>query len=208
MLIPFGERIYSSTEPLGNFSCPVCQEQKPFIHVVEKNYFILFFIKLFPLHKVADYHLCTGCGHAFKSGEYSSPLYFSTTKFVLAYLLAGFGLGHQIEQAQKIFTLITGSEIDAEEMQQQCREVLKDRDPFDRFHQYGKSLSWHDKSLVIQAAYLLLFSLRSIQYEERLQVNLIANAFGVGIEGVNEVIRLLQAQQYKGISPMDETLPM
>jgi hypothetical protein len=62
--------------------------------------------------------------------------------------------------------------------------------------------------LVIQAAYLLLFSLRAIQYEERLQVNLIANAFGVGIEGVNEVIRLLQAQQYKGISPMDETLPM
>lgn len=203
MLILFGEKIITSTENLGEFDCPICSTQKEIIHIVEKSYFTVFFLRILPLDTVADYRQCSGCGHAFDSSNMEEPQYFSSVRAVLAYLLAGFGVYHGIDASKRIFNVVTNKDACSAEIQRQMRNFEQGQDLFEQLKQDAKTLSWFDKSLIVEAAFLLVYAARPIEYEERLRVNLIGNALGVGIEGVNAIIKNLQSQQYKGIRSME-----
>jgi len=203
MLVLFGEKTVASTEPLGDFNCPVCNCEESLIGVIEKNYFTAFFIRILPLDTTADYNQCSGCGHAYDSISAEEPLFFSTVKSVLSYLLAGYGLNHGIEVSRKIFHAITMSDTSTSDIQNPINQFNHENNFFEHLKHSAKTMSWLDKSLVVEAAFLLIYAARPIEYEERLQINLTGNALGIGIEGVNAIIKKLQSQQYRGIQSLE-----
>ena len=203
MLFLLGEKTIPSTENLGEFNCPICNTNKMLVRVIEKNYFTIFFIRILPLGTTADYNLCDGCGHTYASLDANTPLYFETVQSVLAYLLAGYGLNHGIGVSQKIFEAITGKEVSATTIQQHINQINHGSSLFEQLKTNVDKLSWLDKSLIIEAAYLLVYAARPVEYEERLQINLIGNALGVCLETVNAIIKNLVSEQYRGILAME-----
>ncbi|GLP96180.1 zinc-ribbon domain-containing protein [Paraferrimonas sedimenticola] len=200
MLFLLGEKIVSKTEPVGTFDCPICKGSKRVLKVEDKSYFTLFLIRTFPLDTVAEYTHCEGCGHAFASKDASEPSYFEPLKTIIAYLVAGFGLEENIETVSAIYTVSTGKDISRQELYSAMAAIQQNNQLHEDLKQDAKSLSWVDKVSMIEAAYLVVFTAGEVNYEERLQVNLLANALGIGIEGVNEIIKGLQSRQYKGFS--------
>lgn len=203
MLFLLGEKTIASTENLGEFNCPICDTQKHLLRVIEKNYFTIFFIRILPLGITADYNQCDGCGHTYSAIDAKAPLYFETLQSVLAYLLAGYGLNHGIEVSQKIFKAITGKEVSTTEIQDHINRINQGSSLFEQLKTSVNKLSWLDKSLIIEAAYLLVYAARPIEYEERLQINLVGNALGVCLEAVNAIVKNLRAEQYRGILAME-----
>ena len=203
MLFLLGEKMIPSTENLGEFNCPICDTNKNLIRVIEKNYFTLFFIRILPLGTTADYNQCEGCGHTYSGLDASVPLYFEPVQSVLAYLLAGYGLNHGIGVSQKIFEAITGKVVSATEIQNHINKVNQGYNLAEQLKTSVDKLSWLDKSLIIEAAYLLVYAARPIEYEERLQINLVGNALGVCLEAVNAIVKNLSAMQYRGIKAME-----
>jgi len=203
MLFLLGEKTVASTESLGEFNCPICDTNKTLFRVIEKNYFTLFFIRILPLGTTADYNQCEGCGHTYSDLDAVTPLYFETVQSVLGYLLAGYGLSHGIAVSQKIFKAITGKEVSATEIQHHIKQMNQGSSLVEQLKSNVDKLSWLDKSLIIEASYLLVYAARPIEYEERLQINLIGNALGVCLEAVNAIVKNLSAMQYRGILPIE-----
>lgn len=203
MLFLLGEKTVASTENLGQFSCPICDANKSLFRVTEKNYFTIFLIRILPLGITANYNQCEGCGHTYHSLDADVPLYFEPLQSVLAYLLAGYGLSHGIGVSQKIFSAITGKEVSAKEIQRQINQINDGSSLFEQLKVNTDKLSLLDKSLIVEAAYLLVYAARPIEYEERLQINLIGNALGLCLEAVNAIVKNLGAEQYRGILPME-----
>ncbi len=203
MLFLLGEKTVASTENLGEFNCPMCDTNKNLYRVTEKNYFTIFFIRILPLGITAEYNQCDGCGHTYSGIDASPPLYFETMQSVLAYLLAGYGLNHGIGVSRKIFEAITGKEVTETEIQQHIKSINQGSSLFEQLKSNVNQLSWLDKSQIIEAAYLLVYAARPIEYEERLQINLVGNALGVCLDTVNAIIKNLNAVQYRGIQQME-----
>ena len=203
MFILLGERAVASTENLGPFQCPICQTQKELHRVTHKNYFTVLFIRILPLGIIADYNQCSGCGHTYNQALTTEPLFFSPTRSVLAYLLSGFGLERTMDIGAKVFKAVTGTEATTAEIQAQITRINQGEDLFEQLKKSSPTLSWLDKSLIVEAAFLLIFASQTIEYEERLRINLIGNALGISIEEIKLIIDNLQAQQYKGIRAME-----
>ncbi|MCL6415698.1 hypothetical protein MIB92_08550 [Aestuariirhabdus sp. Z084] len=145
---------------------------------------------------------CSDCGHAFSSKTDSEPTYYDPLKSILAYLLAGYGLINGVETAKDIFQSATGSKIDFSDLQERVDNIQQNNQLPDDLKQVARRLSWLDKVLLIEAAYLLIFTARPIEYEERLKINLLANAMEIGLEGVDAIIKHLRDQDYKGFAPL------
>ena len=208
MLFLFGEKIIAFTEDLGTFNCPICEGQKDISKVIEKNYFTVFFIRTLPLGTIAEYMQCSGCGHAFPSKSSIEPTYFKPLKSVLTYLLAGYGLTDGVETARNIFRSTTGNEVSVSNLQEIINDIQENNHMSSDLKQIASSLSWLDKSLIVEAAYLLVYTAGPVEYEERLNVNLLANAMGIGLEGVNAIISNLKSQKYKGFQAMRMAKPI
>lgn len=202
MLFLFGEKIFTCTEDLGVFNCPMCKSQKNLFKVVDRNYFTIFFMRTFPLGTTAEYMQCSDCGHAFPSKNGTQATYFEPLKSVLAYLLVGYGINDGIETASNIFRKITGSDLCVSGLQEIVSEMQQSNHLSNDLKLVANKLSWLDKSLIVEAAFLLVYTARPINYEERLQVNLLAGMMGIGIEGVNFIISNLKVQEYKGFQAM------
>jgi hypothetical protein len=202
MLILFGEKTITFTEDLGDFNCPICKEKKSLSKVVDRNYFTVFFIRLIPLGTTAEYMQCSNCGHAFPSLSATEPTYFEPLKSLLAYLLVGYGLIDGVDTAKNIFRSITSTEVSVSDLQKIISQIQQNNHLSSNLKQVANKLSWLDKSLIIEAAFLLVYTARPIKYEERLQINLLASSIGIGIEGVNAIISNLKSQEYKGFQGM------
>ncbi len=202
MLFLFGEKAIAFSEDLGTFNCLICEEQKKIFKVIYRNYFTVFFIRTLPLGTISEYMECSGCGHAFPSKSCTEPTYFKPLKSVLAYLLAGYGLIDGVETGRNIFRSITGTEVSVSNLQKIISDMQQNNHMSNDLKQVANSLSWLDKSLIVEAAFLLVYTARPIEYEERLNVNLLANAMGIGLEGVNAIISNLKSQKYKGFQAM------
>jgi uncharacterized tellurite resistance protein B-like protein len=66
-MIIYGTRTIGRTVNSGAFFCPLCKTQRPYSQIVNKRYFTLYFIPLFPVYTQGDYVQCSGCGEGFAS---------------------------------------------------------------------------------------------------------------------------------------------
>jgi hypothetical protein len=64
-MIIYGSRTISKTQGTGVFLCPLCKMQRPYRHQVNKRYFTLYFIPLFPMYNQGDHVECNACGEGF-----------------------------------------------------------------------------------------------------------------------------------------------
>jgi hypothetical protein len=65
-MIIYGHKSREVEIASGQFHCPKCDDQRPYIHKRVAQYFTLFFIPLFKIKTLGEYVECQVCRHAFK----------------------------------------------------------------------------------------------------------------------------------------------
>lgn len=65
-MIIYGRKSREIDLASGQFHCPKCDDQRPYIHKQVARYFTLFFIPLFKINTLGEYVECQTCRRAFK----------------------------------------------------------------------------------------------------------------------------------------------
>lgn len=199
MIFLFGERIHSTELDAGERQCPVCEQHRPFVRVVETNYFTMFGLRLLPLDRVADYERCTVCNNAF-SEDGREPTHVPVVRHAIVYMMLGYGMTEHEETASMICRQVTGFDFPADEMIRLRRSIdAGSEDFFDLLRRESASMNIAGKQQVIQAAFLMAYVSCEMQHEDRVRLNLVGNALGVPIEFVTDCIEAVRARHYYGI---------
>jgi hypothetical protein len=175
---------------LGERLCPVCQSKKSFQHVKETNYFCLFGLRLLPLEKISNYLSCEFCENAFaESAGELVPSQLAMVKRVIAYALVGYGMQEHQDLACDVFKKITGFEIQPSDLLGDVRRVAAGKsDVLEDIRRENRHLNTRGRQQIIEAAFLVTHACCEIQYEDRLRLNLIANAMNLPITFVTATI--------------------
>lgn len=65
-LVIFGSRGVEDERDRGDFLCPECGVERPYVHKRMRRFFTLYFIPILPISTVGEYVKCAGCGGTFK----------------------------------------------------------------------------------------------------------------------------------------------
>jgi hypothetical protein len=65
-MIIYGYKSREIEKGSGQFHCPKCDAQRPYVHKLIARYFTLFFIPLFKIRTLSEYVECQVCQRAFK----------------------------------------------------------------------------------------------------------------------------------------------
>lgn len=188
MLFLFGSQTIRKVTDEQPFSCPVCQSQQTSYHMLEKNYFTLFFIRLLPLDIVADYLECTQCQHSFNPENLDMPAYILGVQQVLAYLMLGYGVKRSKQMGTDICKAKTDHDWDDDEMYKQLSCLDDGHNLFTSLNELSFHLNDLGKIRIVESACLMANSLSELEYEDRLRLNLISSALGVSHEFVKDVL--------------------
>lgn len=203
MIFLFGERLKRESSPLGTRHCPICRGEKHFSHVLESNYFHAFGIRLLLLEKIADYQQCDYCENSFAlhgSEVPEIPSQVGLTRTVIAYILVGYGMQEHLDLAVDVSAKVTGFKSEEETFRQEIRDLAAGRmDLFEQIKQQARQLNLRGKQQVIEAAFLTTHACCEIQYEDRLRINMIANAMDTSIAFVNATIEHVRRQACYGV---------
>lgn len=192
MLFLLGEKAVRYATHEGTFNCPICNSSQDALHVVEKNYFTVFFIRILPLEILSDYIECAHCQHSFDPQNTAKPAYISGLELVLSYLMLGYGVNESKEIATDIFKAMTEREYDEKIFRDNIADLNNGKDLFKALKGLAFQLNTMGTIRVVEAAFLMSRALSDLGYEDRLRVNLIGNALGISLEFINEIIDRIQ----------------
>jgi len=192
MLFLLGEKVVRRVSDEGSFHCPVCDSLQTSLHIIDKNYFTLFFIRILPLEIIGDYLECCQCLHSFDPDNTTQPTYISGLVLVLSYLMLGYGINDSKSEAAAIYKAMTDREYDEQAIQDNIVAFNEGKDLFKTLKGLAFRLNTMGKIRVVEAAYLITRALSEVEYEDRLRVNLIGNALGISLEFVNEIINRIK----------------
>lgn len=201
MIFLFGERVKRDVIALDDQFCPVCQTLKPFHQVKETNYFCLFGLRTLPLEKIAHYLACDYCENAFvEVAGRLEPSQLTLVKRVAAYILVGYGMHEHQDLGCDIFKKITGFELQPLEFRDEVRLLAAGKsDVLGDIKQQNYFLNVRGKQQIIEAAFLVTHACCEIQYEDRLRLNLIANAMDLPSSFVSATIEQVRKQGCYGV---------
>lgn len=200
MLFLVGEKVRSTARPLGEHRCAVCKAPQPFGLHEESMWFSLFTIPLLPLEKIAAYWRCENCLSAYQPNQLDEPSCVPLVRRVSLYLLLGYNQHDHIGVADDICQRVTGFGIEAEQSRELVREIAAGRlDMVAQVEALAHQLNIKGKQQVLEAAFLATYVCCDLQYEDRLRINLMGNALGVGLEFVEFAISQVRKQGYYGI---------
>lgn len=195
-----GEKIRSTSKPVGERRCSVCDATQMFDEHSESLWFCLFSLPLLPIEDSARYWRCEHCLTAYEPGQTEEPSSVPLVRQIVAYLLVGYDQYQQTELADEICLKLTGAAFEAEEMTQLVRDIDAGRlDVVDALSRRTKFLNAIGKQQIIEAAFLVTNACCDIQYEDRLRINQIGSAMGVGLEFVEYAIAAARKQNDYGI---------
>lgn len=66
-IIIWGSRNRITEIGRGQFNCPNCGKERPYLHKEAKRWFTLYYIPVFPTQSLGDFIECQGCNMAFKT---------------------------------------------------------------------------------------------------------------------------------------------
>ncbi len=208
MLFLFGESTRARAEPCGTHTCPVCQSPQDFTHQKESRWFTFFAIPLIPIEEEAAYWRCENCFASFTPGDVSLPSQVEPVQLLIAYLLLGYGHAESAEIADEISLKLTGFELEPETFRALKHELARGSiDIVERVSNYAPRVGGIGKQQIVEAAFLTTYICCEMQYEDRLRVNLIGNALGVGLEFVDYAIAACRKQNYYGVRRLLATEP-
>jgi len=202
MFFLMGEKIVPKVIEERECDCPICQTRETWVEVKEVNYFTVFLIKTFPIDTVSHYLMCTKCENTFSPNNASQPAVIDGVRDVLAYLMQGYGQGSNTKLAQQLHKAATGLPWEDEEFRDTMRRFNHDEQRtqiVQNLKTLAKSIGWPAKYQIVEAAYLITYVCSSLEYEDKVRVNLVGNALGVSLEGVNEIADQLRTEHYKGL---------
>ena len=202
MLFLMGERVVPKVLEEQEHDCPICKTRETWVEIKEVNYFTVFFIKTFPLDTVSHYLLCTKCENTFSPENATKPAVIDGVRKVLTYLMQGYGQGANIKLGQHIHKAITGFEWTDKDYRTAMGSFNKDEQQANIVQDLktlAKSIGWSAKYQIVEAAYLITYVCSPLEYEDKVRVNLVGNALGVALEGVNEIGERLRTENYKGL---------
>lgn len=197
MLFLLGERIRKDQASAGTRPCVICGDDQKFVHVTEVNHFTFFAIPLFRLGNVADYYQCESCEYAFQDLESEEPTHVYCVKLVATYILTGYDMANQRRIIQEIGKKVSGVDFPSDEIDE-ISGRLED-DVFELLRNAAASLNDKGKLKIAEAAFLSTYICCEIQYEDRLRINLIGNAFGASVQFVEYAISEVRRQSYYGV---------
>lgn len=198
-LIVFGERVHGASLDAGEKACPVCHRRTRFAHVVETNYFCVFGLRLLPIQKVANYYQCSECGNPFDE-HIDVPTQIPLIGYVLAYLMAGYGVSEHKEVAREVCRKISGFDLTDRELIEAMRNIdAAKQNVFELLRRRAMSINAHGALHVVQAAFLMTHVCCEMQHADRVRINLIGNALGVSLEFVKAAIESVREQKYFGV---------
>jgi hypothetical protein len=65
-MIVWGSRIQETDRGTGSFFCPVCRDDRHYVHQQVSRYFTLNFVSLFQTDRLAEYVRCAACCSEFR----------------------------------------------------------------------------------------------------------------------------------------------
>jgi hypothetical protein len=200
MFFLFGERVRLNQAPVGLKSCPVCRSEQAFTARRESLWFTFFGLPLLPMEEVANYWCCEHCLNAFEPGRVDAPSQVALVQRVIVYLLTGYGHQDQHSVANEISVKLTDVELSSGAFREISRDLQTMRlDMVEQVRAAASRLNSRGKQQVLQAAFLATYICCDLQYEDRLRINLIGNALGVGIEFVEYAIQETRRHNYYGV---------
>jgi hypothetical protein len=190
VILLFGERARAKTTPIGSRSCAVCDAEQPFSEQLESTWFCLFGLPLLPIEQFARYWRCEHCLSAYEPGELGAPSSVSLVKRISLYILLGYNQHAHAAVAQEICLKLCGFELTDSEMKNLVRDIsARHVDMVDYVRSHSPFLNAIGKQQVLEAAFLATHACCELQYVDRLRINLIGNALGVGLEFVEYAIQ-------------------
>lgn len=195
MLFLLGEKVVRTTTDHGSFDCPICQSPQTALHVLDKNYFTVFFIRILPLKLIGDYLECSHCLHSYDPKDTSQPAYIPHLSMILSYLMLGYGVNESKLLAADIYQNMTNQESDEKELRNNIAALSEGKEIFETLKAASFRLNTMAKIRLVEAAYLMTRAMSDLSYEDRLRVNLIGNALDLSLEFINEIINRIQQVQ-------------
>ena len=186
----FGERARVKTTPIGSRSCAVCDSGQPFTEQLESTWFCLFGLPLLPIEQFARYWRCEHCLSAYEPEALGTPSSVPLVKKICLYILLGYNQHAHVAVAQEICLKLCGFELTDSETKGLVRDIAaRHVDMVDYVRSQAPFLNAIGKQQVLEAAFLVTHACCELQYEDRLRINLIGNALGVGLEFVDYAIQ-------------------
>lgn len=65
-MIVWGSRVQEIDRGTGRFFCPVCRDDRQYVHQKVSRYFTLNFVPLFQTNRLAEYVRCASCSGEFR----------------------------------------------------------------------------------------------------------------------------------------------
>ncbi len=200
MFLLVGSQIKATAEPTGEHHCSVCSRRQLFSHVVEREYFTFFGIRLLQINTHADYLTCDACANSYVRNQMDEPSQVAVIRKVMAYIASGYGVWERFDTMSEIFTKVTGAELGQGTFDTDVRAMADgDIDVHKLMTRLATNVNAHGKRQVIEAAFLATYASCEMEYEDRLRVNLIGSALGVSLEYVESVINHVRSQGYYGV---------
>lgn len=190
MIFLFGERSRAKSTPIGSRCCAVCDAEQPFSEQLESTWFSLFGLPLLPIEQFARYWRCEHCLSSYEPGELEAPSSVPLVKRICLYILLGYNQHAHVAVAQEVCRKLCGFELTDSEMKDLVRDIsARHVDMVDYVQSHAPFLNAIGKQQVLEAAFLTTHACCELQYEDRLRINLIGNALGVGLEFVDYAIQ-------------------
>ena len=208
MFFLFGERVRTEMSPQGEKSCPVCLNQQQFCEHAESLWFSLFQIPLLKIEDRGLYWRCENCLNPFFVNNVSVPSHVLTVQQIVVYILLGYGYYGKKNVAKDISFKVTGFELNDEQFVQFSRQLGSGHEEMvDLVRKSAPAMNAVGKQAVIEAAFLTTYTCCDLQYEDRLRINLVGNALGVGLDFVEYAIDNVRKQSYLGIKRLSQLSP-
>jgi hypothetical protein len=200
MILFAGESVRSKSDPVGQHECGTCHGVQHFTEQHESLWFCVFWIPVVPLQTIARYWRCEQCLTAYLPGDTQVASSAQLVKRIVSYLLLGYNQRQHQQLAAEICLKLTGYPFELEEYQQVLRDIESGNvDIIDHVRSNSSAINGIGKQQILEAAFLATYVCCDLEYEDRLRINLIGNALGVGLEFVEYSIAQSRKQNHYGI---------
>ena len=200
MLFLFGEKLRTKSDPVGHKNCALCGRDQPFTEQLETLWFTFFSIPVLPIERFAHYWQCEKCYSSYRPHELDLPSQVPVIKFVVAYILVGYNQHQHQKLAAEICLKLTGFEFIETEYRRTVQQLNAGTlDIVEHVSGLAAAINGTGKQQIVEAAFLTTYACCDMQYEDRLRVNLMGNALGVGLEFVDYCVQQIRKNSYYGV---------
>jgi hypothetical protein len=188
MIFLFGEKIKASVTLTGEFKCSICRSEQRFSDIQEKGYFTFMFVPTFPTSVHAEYRFCHQCENTFDIDFLTQPAYVSILQMILSYLINQYRTEQAKQQAIDLHERATGLEWDQEHLVLALSQIADWDALVKLIKRHKKSTDYSNRIKIISAVIEYMANIETIEYESRVQINMLASHLEIDPQYVSKVL--------------------